>query len=1538
MIESKKMQKIFLKQHLRRIHGAGVSTEDANQKSLWSLPVTWFQVSIIHRTKPGVGPVLVFMICINNLRVFESDVKGSSCSILYHAELHYSFRDTSNTNDKKLDLKWHVPMNFHEEMKKFYKKIGKSYTLMPKETVGLTKPKICAIVVQNRALLLKSNRIQGNQDSRGKERCLGTLGIRLRSQSEETHESMPEPVVNEPKVVSQHKVWSDAPIIEEYESDSGDKHVSLPTKEQETPSFTFINTPKPDKKDYSGLMAEKLDLGYGFTKKACFVCGSFSHLIRDCDFHEKMMAKQAELNNKMILTRTGKIQVNTTRTSGTNTVNTARHNFNRQTIPTNAARKVNIVKPIMNKARPKAGFHKTLSPFRKPFNRTTTLRPNFSYQKVNTAKNYPQRALQNKGIVDSGCSRHMTGNKAYLAEYQDFNGGPVAFGGSKGYITGKGPKEANHCVGTEDNIDVGNSEIEAESAQDYFVLPIWSSYTSTVKSSKAKNACEEPNKNPDLKSDEKPVDNEDQVFLDEIERPKRQEQDANDAAEALKKDFAKDTEDLLLQAGAVKASSTNTVNTVSTPVSTTSPYGGLSFTNTDQDDSEIPALEDMYDHPTDGIFTNVSYDDEGVVTDFTNLETFVNKISEALEDESWLDAMQEELPQFKIQKVWILGHKQEEGIDYDEVFVPVARIEAIRILLAFVSYMGFIVYQMDVKSTFLYGKIDEEVYVSQPPGFVDPKYPKKSGYRRGTIDKTLFIKKDKMDICCTRFQVTLKTSLLNAMKRIIRYLKGKPKLGLWYPRVSSFDLEAYSNSDYARTNLDKKSTIGGAKIYTEDKVTDLLTKDLMQQSYLGFRESLERDIDGTEELLLPDLFILWLTKVSTDSAKLIPLGKDSTAIKTLEKIPPSMVVLESCPKHNCRYMEKTDGNTEFHEIISLPTRISNLLYSTESFKSSTTFVEQFWMSAKSKLINNVRENIFQGCNALFDSMLVQPTEDEGDTLERQSEPQPIPSPPHLSEDQHETQTDPSPRPSPTTHIPDSIPEGSGGNHGGQSSSDRSLQGMRCMNSKCYDLLFSLCTQVTDQAKEIKHLKAQIKKLKKKAKPVITHHKAWMKSVSMKQRLAGKKSLKKQWMQKESVSKQGRKPAKAEPTVHKDPAFDELDDDTMDYMETEDAQDVGRTSYVVHEEKESAEKGVSTEDPLSTAQPNTDKEEVSTDRPDEGTVDQNEGRSATQTAPTTTTPTIFGDDETIAQPLPKIDPKDKGKISIEEEDESDTDSEDITKAKKKFKQLARDEEVARKARLNADKILAEKLQEEEREMYTIEQRAKFLHDTIAAQRRFLAQQRSEAIRNKPPSRNQLRNQMMTYLKHVGGKKHSDLKTKDEKVIKEMNEQVADASKKRVKKDDSIKGEIKEEEGTRKRKLGIRKKMKSKKRKFTSKDDEELRLCLTIVSDEDKEVDYEILDKKYPIIEWNPENKQPTTIVSWKLHSSSGIHTIMTDEGIVIHMLVENKYPLKKEVLSQLLKLKLKTEEDSTMALELIRFDKKQIAELEPEDSDGDEKDL
>ncbi|GKB76240.1 ribonuclease H-like domain-containing protein [Tanacetum coccineum] len=249
---------------------------------------------------------------------------------------------------------------------------------------------------------------------------------------------------------------------------------------------------------------------------------------------------------------------------------------------------------------------------------------------------------------------------------------------------------------------------------------------------------------------------------------------------------------------------------------------------------------------------------------------------------------------------------------------------------------------------------------------------------------------------------------------------------------------------------------------------------------------------------------------------------------------------------------------------------------------------------------------------LFDSMLVQQTEDEGKASERPSDSQPIPSPPHPSEDQPQTQTDPSPIPSPSISIPDSNPEGSGGNHGGQSSNDTSLSGNEdgLTLQSVYDLCVSLCQHVTAQAKEIEALKAQVKKLKKGVKPLITHHKAWMKSVTLNTRLARKTSLKKMGVQKGYVSKQGRKSVKSskgEPSMHKDPNFEDLDDfvdvdDTLDYIETEDDQDEGMTSYVVLEEKESADKEVSTEAPVSTVKPNesTNKRNEGTDKQDGGT--------------------------------------------------------------------------------------------------------------------------------------------------------------------------------------------------------------------------------------------------------------------------------------------------------------------------------------------------
>nr|GFA55249.1 retrovirus-related Pol polyprotein from transposon TNT 1-94 [Tanacetum cinerariifolium] len=347
---------------------------------------------------------------------------------------------------------------------------------------------------------------------------------------------------------------------------------------------------------------------------------------------------------------------------------------------------------------------------------------------------------------------------------------------------------------------------------------------------------------------------------------------------------------------------------------------GLNFTNNTNDFST--------DGPSNAAISNLedlshNADDVGAEADINNMESIIpepKRIHQALKDPSWIEAMQEELHQFKMQKVWILvdlphgkraivtkwvyrnkkdergivirnkarlvaqGHTQEEGIDYEEVFAPVAKIKAIRLFLAYASFMGFLVYQMDVKSAFLYGTIEEEVYVCQPPGFKDPEYPdkvykvarhfmvyikllelgmklwllilwriglqvkqkkdgifinqdkyvaeilRKFGLSEGKLTSTsidaekpllkdsdgedvdvhtyrsmigslMYLTSSSPDImyavcACARFQVTPKLSHLNAIKRIFRYLKGKPCLGLWYLKDSPFDLVAYSDSDY----------------------------------------------------------------------------------------------------------------------------------------------------------------------------------------------------------------------------------------------------------------------------------------------------------------------------------------------------------------------------------------------------------------------------------------------------------------------------------------------------------------------------------------------------------------------------------------------------------------------------------------------------------------------------------------------------------------------------------------------------------------------
>ncbi|GJT25488.1 hypothetical protein Tco_0895425 [Tanacetum coccineum] len=423
---------------------------------------------------------------------------------------------------------------------------------------------------------------------------------------------------------------------------------------------------------------------------------------------------------------------------------------------------------------------------------------------------------------------------------------------------------------------------------------------------------------------------------------------------------------------------------------------------------------------------------------------------------------------------------------------------------------------------------------------------------------------------------------------------------------------------------------------------------------------------------------------------------------------------------------------------------------------------------------------------LFDSMLVPHQAPEGEGSEQPTEPQPTPSPTHPSTGDQPPVTDSSSSHDTTQDSRDSL-EDTNGSEGTQvqSSHDSPLSGdhtsEKAEGGLNLEELFVLCTNLSNrvlaletskdaQAAEILKLKDQIKKLKRKCKPSISHQ-LWMPVMILKKRLG----------RKESVSKQGRKNAKPEPTLD---AFDDLDADGRDYIETEDVVKEGRQSNETEElNKGSGEKGGSTEELVSTVVPktvSTARPELSTARPDVDAARQEDSAVEPRTPPTTTS--IFDDEDiTMAQtlikmkeekakekgvsikdiedssrparsiltlkPLPIINPKDKGKSVLEEPEPAKK----MTRSDFDAAQIARDAEIARQLQvdlqaevererqreeeaskaaiaemydevqegIDADALFAAKLQHEEREEYTIEERAKFLAETIAAQRKFRA---------------------------------------------------------------------------------------------------------------------------------------------------------------------------------------------------------------------------
>nr|GEX22915.1 ribonuclease H-like domain-containing protein [Tanacetum cinerariifolium] len=225
--------------------------------------------------------------------------------------------------------------------------------------------------------------------------------------------------------------------------------------------------------------------------------------------------------------------------------------------------------------------------------------------------------------------------------------------------------QPNHNACIQGNFDASKVVKEAESAQQYVLLPLWS------------------------------TKNESKVYVSPSSSAKTKKHDDKAKREAKGKsivDVSTGVRNLSDKFEEFFVNSANRVNAVSAPVTAVGPNSTNStnsFNAAGRSDNAInmPALEDI-------VYSD-DEEDVGAEADFSNLETSIT------------------------------GHTQEEGIEYEEVFTPVARIEAIRLFLAYASFMGFMVYQMDVKSAFLYGTIEEEVYVCQPLGFEDLDYPDK---------------------------------------------------------------------------------------------------------------------------------------------------------------------------------------------------------------------------------------------------------------------------------------------------------------------------------------------------------------------------------------------------------------------------------------------------------------------------------------------------------------------------------------------------------------------------------------------------------------------------------------------------------------------------------------------------------------------------------------------------------------------------------------------------------------------------------------------
>ncbi|GKB27244.1 putative ribonuclease H-like domain-containing protein, partial [Tanacetum coccineum] len=241
------------------------------------------------------------------------------------------------------------------------------------------------------------------------------------SESESESISVPNEMYASKSVTTNEKVMSESKEVEP----SCATHVKTPRQQMKNQRTSEVKG-----KNWNKMMERELGEGYSFIKKKCFVYGSLSHLIKDCDYYEKKMAREAELKKQRVFNTGNGVEKPVW--NNAHRVNHANH-FVHRPVQLNAVRQnVNSVRPNVNPGRV------NVTSVRTNVNIGRSKQPVPTCNSDSFSPDHPLKNMEDRGIFDSGCSRHMTGNKDHLDDFEECKGGSVTFGGSKGYITGKG--------------------------------------------------------------------------------------------------------------------------------------------------------------------------------------------------------------------------------------------------------------------------------------------------------------------------------------------------------------------------------------------------------------------------------------------------------------------------------------------------------------------------------------------------------------------------------------------------------------------------------------------------------------------------------------------------------------------------------------------------------------------------------------------------------------------------------------------------------------------------------------------------------------------------------------------------------------------------------------------------------------------------------------------------------------------------------------------------------------------------------------------